>query len=106
LRRATQTSFFNNSFKNGLLPIVLPEVMVTQLIDDVAAFQASPTIDLARSSSRGEIPFKSKSFASGWVLTTTSILAASHKIKAFEVEFAALCCTTTHLAHMRSNLDL
>ena len=30
--------FFNNCFKNGLLPIVLPEVQVAQLFDEVAAF--------------------------------------------------------------------
>ena len=28
--------FFNNSFKNGLLPIVLPEAQVAQLFDEVA----------------------------------------------------------------------
>lgn len=28
--------FFNNSFKNGLLPIILPEEQVAQLFDDVA----------------------------------------------------------------------
>lgn len=30
--------FFNNSFKNGLLPIVLPESQVARLFDDVKAF--------------------------------------------------------------------
>ncbi|MDN5841846.1 MAG: 3-isopropylmalate dehydratase small subunit [Alcaligenaceae bacterium] len=30
--------FFNNSFKNGLLPIVLPESQVNRLFDDVKAF--------------------------------------------------------------------
>jgi len=30
--------FFNNCFKNGLLPIVLPEAQVAQLFDEVAAF--------------------------------------------------------------------
>src|SRR6188768_1445458 len=30
--------FFNNSFKNGLLPIVLPERQVATLFDDTAAF--------------------------------------------------------------------
>ena len=29
--------FFNNCFKNGLLPIVLPEAVVSQLFDEVAA---------------------------------------------------------------------
>lgn len=41
--------FFNNSFKNGLLPIVLAENQVTRLFDEVAAFVAyTLTIDLAR----------------------------------------------------------
>ena len=30
--------FFNNCFKNGLLPIVLPEAQVDQLFDEVTAF--------------------------------------------------------------------
>ncbi len=30
--------FFNNSFKNGLLPIVLPQLQVSQLFDEVNAF--------------------------------------------------------------------
>ena len=30
--------FFNNSFKNGLLPIVLPAQAVARLFDEVAAF--------------------------------------------------------------------
>ena len=30
--------FFNNCFKNGLLPIVLPDAQVAQLFDEVAAF--------------------------------------------------------------------
>ncbi|ODS69901.1 MAG: 3-isopropylmalate dehydratase small subunit [Acidovorax sp. SCN 68-22] len=41
--------FFNNCFKNGLLPIVLPEATVAQLFDDVAAFPGYRlTIDLPR----------------------------------------------------------
>ncbi|KGH21984.1 3-isopropylmalate dehydratase small subunit [Comamonas thiooxydans] len=41
--------FFNNSFKNGLLPIVLPEAMIDQLFNDVAAFPGYElTIDLER----------------------------------------------------------
>jgi 3-isopropylmalate/(R)-2-methylmalate dehydratase small subunit len=30
--------FFNNSFKNGLLPIILPELQVARLFDEVKAF--------------------------------------------------------------------
>lgn len=41
--------FFNNSFKNGLLPIVLPEATVAQLFDEVQAFPGYQlTIDLDR----------------------------------------------------------
>ena len=41
--------FFNNSFKNGLLPIVLSEAQVSQLFDEAAAFAGySLTIDLER----------------------------------------------------------
>jgi 3-isopropylmalate/(R)-2-methylmalate dehydratase small subunit len=41
--------FFNNSFKNGLLPIVLSEARVAELFDDVQAFPGySLTIDLPR----------------------------------------------------------
>ena len=41
--------FFNNSFKNGLLPIVLPEATVAQLFDEVHAFPGYQlTVDLER----------------------------------------------------------
>ncbi len=41
--------FFNNCFKNGLLPIVLPELQVAQLFDEVYAFPGYQlTIDLER----------------------------------------------------------
>ena len=41
--------FFNNCFKNGLLPIVLPESVVAQLFDEVAAFPGYELkIDLER----------------------------------------------------------
>ena len=41
--------FFNNCFKNGLLPIQLPEATVAQLFDEVAAFPGYQlTIDLER----------------------------------------------------------
>jgi len=41
--------FFNNCFKNGLLPIVLPESVVAQLFDEVYAFPGYElTIDLER----------------------------------------------------------
>ena len=41
--------FFTNCFKNGLLPIVLPEAQVARLFDEVAAFPGYQlTIDLPR----------------------------------------------------------
>jgi 3-isopropylmalate/(R)-2-methylmalate dehydratase small subunit len=41
--------FFNNCFKNGLLPIVLPEAQVARLFDEVAAFPGYElAIDLER----------------------------------------------------------
>lgn len=41
--------FFNNSFKNGLLPIVLSELQVARLFDEVKAFPGYElTVDLAR----------------------------------------------------------
>lgn len=41
--------FFNNSFKNGLLPIVLDETQVNQLFDETSAFPGyALTIDLER----------------------------------------------------------
>ena len=41
--------FFNNCFKNGLLPIQLPEATVAQLFDEVLAFPGYQlTIDLER----------------------------------------------------------
>jgi 3-isopropylmalate/(R)-2-methylmalate dehydratase small subunit len=40
--------FFNNCYKNGLLPIVLPESHVARLFDDVAAFPGYRlTVDLS-----------------------------------------------------------
>ena len=41
--------FFNNCFKNGLLPVVLPESTVSRLFDEVAAFVGYQlTVDLER----------------------------------------------------------
>ena len=41
--------FYNNCFKNGLLPIALPEYEVAKLFDEVAAFVGySITVDLER----------------------------------------------------------
>ena len=41
--------FFNNCFKNGVLPIVLPDSVIAQLFDEVAAFPGYQlTVDLER----------------------------------------------------------
>ena len=59
--------FFNNCFKNGLLPIVLPEDTVAQLFDEVLAFPGYQlTIDLERQvvvrPQGAEIPFEVQAF--------------------------------------------
>jgi len=59
--------FFNNCFKNGLLPIVLPESQVAQLFDEVNAFVGYKlTIDLPRQvvakPDGAEIPFDVQPF--------------------------------------------
>ncbi|WP_019372961.1 3-isopropylmalate dehydratase small subunit, partial [Melaminivora alkalimesophila] len=59
--------FFNNCFKNGLLPIVLPEAQVDRLFNEVFAFPGYElTIDLPRQvivQPQGEeIPFEVNAF--------------------------------------------
>lgn len=59
--------FFNNCFKNGLLPIVLGEAQVAQLFNEVAAFVGyTLTIDLARQvvvkPDGVELPFEVQAF--------------------------------------------
>ena len=59
--------FFNNCFKNGLLPIVLPEPVISKLFDEVLAFPGFElTIDLqaqvVRGSQLGEVPFEVEAF--------------------------------------------
>ena len=87
--------FFNNSFKNGLLPIVLPEAQVAQLFDDVAAFPGyTLTIDLTRQvivKAQGEeIPFQVEEFRKYCLLNGLDdiglTLRQAEKIKAFEAQ--------------------
>ncbi|APW45865.1 3-isopropylmalate dehydratase small subunit [Rhodoferax antarcticus] len=87
--------FFNNSFKNGLLPIVLSEAQVGQLFDEVAAFAGySLTVDLARQvvikPSGEELPFEVQSFRKYCLLNGLDdiglTLRHADKIKAFEAE--------------------
>ncbi|WP_296490772.1 3-isopropylmalate dehydratase small subunit [Rhodoferax sp.] len=87
--------FFNNSFKNGLLPIVLTEVQVGQLFDDVAAFPGyTLTIDLERQRvirpNGEELPFEVQAFRKFCLLNGLDdiglTLRHADKIKAFEAE--------------------
>ena len=87
--------FFNNCFKNGLLPIVLPEAQVAQLFDQVAAFPGYQlTIDLERQvivKAQGEeIPFDVQAFRKYCLLNGLDdiglTLRHKDKIAAFEAE--------------------
>jgi 3-isopropylmalate/(R)-2-methylmalate dehydratase small subunit len=87
--------FFNNCFKNGLLPIQLPEATVAQLFDECAAFPGySLTIDLERQvivKPQGEeIPFDVQPFRKYCLLNGLDDigLALRHKdkIAAFEAQ--------------------
>lgn len=87
--------FFNNSFKNGLLPIVLPEAQVAQLFDEALAFPGyTLTIDLERQvivKAQGEeLPFDVQAFRKYCLLNGFDdiglTLLQSDKIKAFEAQ--------------------
>lgn len=87
--------FFNNSFKNGLLPIVLPEMQVAQLFDEVAAFPGyTLTIDLEQQRvikpNGDELPFEVQAFRKYCLLNGLDdiglTLRHADKIKAFEDE--------------------
>ena len=87
--------FFNNCFKNGLLPIVLPEATVAQLFDEVAAFPGYQlTIDLERQvvlrPQGEEIPFEVQAFRKYCLLNGFDdiglTMRQSDKIKAFEAQ--------------------
>ncbi len=97
--------FFNNCFKNGLLPIVLPEATVAELFDEVAAFPGYQlTIDLERQvivrPQGAEIPFDVIAFRKYCLLNGYDdiglTLRQSDKIKAYEAERLA---TKPWLAH-------
>ena len=87
--------FFNNCFKNGLLPIVLPEHEVARLFDEVAAFPGyALTIDLARQvvvkPDGVELAFEVQAFRkqcllNGWDDIGLTLRHAD-KIRAFEAE--------------------
>jgi len=97
--------FFNNCFKNGLLPIVLPQAQVAQLFDEVHAFPGYQlTVDLERQvviKPQGEeLPFEVQAFRKYCLLNGFDdiglTLRQSDKIKAFEAERLA---TKPWLAH-------
>jgi 3-isopropylmalate/(R)-2-methylmalate dehydratase small subunit len=87
--------FFNNCFKNGLLPIQLTEAQVAQLFDEVAAFPGYQlTIDLPRQvvvkPDGVELPFEVQAFRK-YCLTNGFddiglTLRHADKIRAFEAE--------------------
>lgn len=85
--------FFNNSFKNGLLPIMLTERQVSQLFDEASAFPGyALTIDLERQvivkPGGDELPFEVEPFRKYCLLNGFDdiglTLRHSDKIKAFE----------------------
>jgi 3-isopropylmalate/(R)-2-methylmalate dehydratase small subunit len=101
--------FFNNCFKNGLLPIVLPEAAVDLLFNEVAAFPGYElTVDLERQvvvrPQGEEIPFEVQAFRKYCLLNGLDdiglTLRHADKIKAFEAERLA---TKPWLAHTAVN---
>ncbi|MEY2735879.1 MAG: hypothetical protein RLZ58_1288, partial [Pseudomonadota bacterium] len=87
--------FFNNCFKNGLLPIVLPEAAVLRIFDEINAFPGYElTIDLPRQvvvkPDGSELPFEVQPFrkqclVNGWDDIGLTLRHAD-KIRAFEAE--------------------
>ena len=86
--------FFNNCFKNGLLPIVLPDAAVDRLFADVAAFPGyALTVDLERqtvASSDASLSFafdvdafRKRCLLNGWDDIDLT-LAHADEIRAFE----------------------
>jgi 3-isopropylmalate/(R)-2-methylmalate dehydratase small subunit len=87
--------FFNNSFKNGLLPIVLPEATVDQLFNEALAFPGFRlTVDLERQvivrPQGEEIPFEVQAFRKYCLQNGFDdiglTLREADKIRAFEAE--------------------
>ena len=97
--------FFNNCFKNGILPIVLPEREVAQLFDAVHAFPGYQlTVDLPRQvvvkPDGSELPFEVQAFRKyclvGGFDDIGLTLRHADKIKAFEAERIARMPWLTH----------
>ena len=97
--------FFNNCFKNGLLPIVLPEATVARLFDEVAAFPGYElSIDLERQvvvePNGQEIPFDVQPFRKYCLLNGLDDIGLTlrHKDKIAQYEAQRLA-TKPWLAH-------
>ena len=87
--------FFTNCFKSGLLPIVLPESVISQLFDEVAAFPGYRlTVDLPRQvvtkPDGAEIPFDVQPFRKYCLVNGFDdiglTLRHADKIRSFEAE--------------------
>jgi len=87
--------FYNNCFKNGLLPIVLPEQQVARLFDEVKAFVGyALTLDLPRQvilkPDGSELPFEVEPFRKYCLVNGFDdiglTLRHKDKIRAFEAE--------------------
>jgi 3-isopropylmalate/(R)-2-methylmalate dehydratase small subunit len=97
--------FFNNCFKNGLLPIQLPDAQVAQLFDEVKGFVGyALTIDLPRQvivkPDGSELPFEVEAFRKFCLLNGFDdiglTLRHADKIRAFEAERLAKMPWLTH----------
>jgi len=87
--------FYNTCFKNGLLPIILPEAQVAQLFDEVRGFVGyALTIDLPRQvivkPDGSELPFEVEVFRKYCLVNGFDdiglTLRHADKIRAFETE--------------------
>ncbi|MEY4713045.1 MAG: hypothetical protein RIS88_2495 [Pseudomonadota bacterium] len=101
--------FFNNCFKNGVLPIVLSEAQVATLFDEVSAFPGYElTVDLERQvvvkpQGGQELPFEVQAFRK-YCLTNGFddiglTLRQSDKIRAFEAQRLATKPWLAHTLH-------
>ena len=87
--------FFNNCFKNGILPIQLPEAQVARLFDEALAFPGYRlTVDLPRQvvvkPDGSELPFEVQAFRKYCLVNGFDdiglTLRHADKIRAFEAE--------------------
>ena len=104
--------FFNNCFKNGLLPIVLPEAAIDLLFNEVHAFPGYQlTVDLERQvviqSPGEELPFEVQAFRKFCLINGLDdiglTLKHADKIRAFE---AARLTAKPWLAHTLTESSL